>query len=105
MNGLRCCASAGCLARGSGAVIRALETALSRAELGDRIQLRPVGCLGPCSQGPLLALDPEGALYAGVDAQDADTLVSALARRLHQGTDQAAPLEWAPARGDRKSVV
>ena len=101
MNGLRCCASAGCLARGSGALMGALETAISRGELGDRIQLRPVGCLGPCSQGPLLALDPDGDLYAGVDPQDAETLVAALARRLHQSSDQATPLEWAPARGER----
>ncbi|MCX5932512.1 MAG: NAD(P)H-dependent oxidoreductase subunit E, partial [Cyanobacteria bacterium] len=101
MSGLRCCASAGCLARGSGALMEALNTAISRGELGDQIQLRPVGCLGPCSQGPLLALDPDGDLYAGVDPQDAETLVAALARRLHQSSDQATPLEWAPARGQR----
>jgi NADH:ubiquinone oxidoreductase subunit E len=78
MSGLRCCASAGCLARGSGALMGALETAISRGELGDQIQLRPVGCLGPCSQGPLLALDPDGALYAGVEPHDAESLVAAL---------------------------
>ncbi len=101
--GLRCCTSAGCLAGGAAELRQALLTAVGRAELQERILVSGVGCLGPCSQGPLLALDPDDALYAGVTPAEASDLIAALAHRLHADTEEArsAPLAWAPASGER----
>lgn len=100
MNGpcvaLRCCRSAGCRACGSEPLHRQLTDAIERRQLGDRVQLRSVGCLGPCSEGPLLALDVEGEpgeLLAGFTEADTDDLLDALAA--------GRPEAWCPGRARR----
>ncbi len=100
---LRCCTSAGCLASGAAELRQALQRAVSCLELVDRIEIRGVGCLGPCSQGALLAVDPDGALFAGVRAEDATGLIAALVRRweLEAIDGQRRPLAWTPGRGER----
>ncbi len=100
---LRCCTSAGCLTSGAAALKQALQSAVERAELGDRLRISGVGCLGPCSQGPLLGLDPDDTLYAGVRPEEAPALVAALARRERAASpaERRAPLNWSPAHGER----
>jgi bidirectional [NiFe] hydrogenase diaphorase subunit len=94
---LRCCVSAGCLAGGAGELRQALGTAVARHGLQESLAVTGVGCLGPCSQGPLVAADPAGDLFSGVAAADADGLIEALARH----RDQPGPLDWRPAGGER----
>ena len=68
---LRCCDASSCRAAGSGALLKALETARSNGgEAAELLEIKPVGCLRLCSQGPLVALDrPEGqSLYGGLSA-------------------------------------
>ncbi len=102
MQQVRCCSAAGCLVSGAGPLREALEAAVARRGLEQRIAITPVGCLGPCSQGPLLAVDPEGALFSGVEAAEADGLIVALARRSQvAASEQDGPLQWQPARGER----
>lgn len=100
---VRCCSSAGCLVGGAAELRQALTTAVARRELQERIAITGVGCLGPCSQGPLLAVDPDGALFAGVTAADADGLITALAQRLQAATsaERQAPLAWTPVAGEQ----
>ena len=100
---VRCCSSAGCLVGGAAELRQALTTAVARRELQERVAITGVGCLGPCSQGPLLAVDPDGALFAGVTAADADGLITALAQRLQAATsaERQAPLAWTPVAGER----
>ncbi|MCT0198339.1 SLBB domain-containing protein [Synechococcus sp. CS-1325] len=100
---VRCCSSAGCLASGAGPLRQALETAVARRELQERLVITGVGCLGPCSQGPLVAVDPEGILFGGVSAGDADGLIAALAHRSQAAlaSEREAPLSWTPAAGER----
>ena len=100
---VRCCSSAGCLVGGAAELRLALSTAVARRELQERVAITGVGCLGPCSQGPLLAVDPDGALFAGVTAADADGLITALAQRLQAATsaERQAPLAWTPVAGER----
>jgi bidirectional [NiFe] hydrogenase diaphorase subunit len=76
---------------------------VARRELQERVAITGVGCLGPCSQGPLLAVDPDGALFAGVTAADADGLITALAQRLQAATsaERQAPLAWTPIAGEQ----
>ncbi|WP_457767090.1 hypothetical protein [Cyanobium sp. ULC065] len=102
MQQVRCCSAAGCLVSGAGPLREALEAAVVRRGLEQRIAITPVGCLGPCSQGPLLAVDPEGALFSGVEAAEADGLIVALARRSQVAApEQDGPLRWQPAHGER----
>ena len=55
---LRCCDASSCRAAGSGALLKALETARSNGgEAAELLEIKPVGCLRLCSQGPLVALD------------------------------------------------
>jgi len=100
---VRCCSSAGCLVGGAAELRQALSTAVARRELQERVAITGVGCLGPCSQGPLLAVDPDGALFAGVTAADADGLITALAQRLQAATsaERQAPLAWTPVAGEQ----
>ena len=100
---VRCCSSAGCLSGGAAELRQGLTTAVARRELQERVAITGVGCLGPCSQGPLLAIDPDGALFAGVTAADADGLIAALAHRLQAGSaaEREAPLAWSPMAGEQ----
>ncbi len=64
----RVCMSAGCLPRGAKAVKLALEAA-GTPVVG-------VGCLGPCSEGPVVGLDPGGRLFGHVRPEHARALVT-----------------------------
>lgn len=66
-----CCQSSGCLSSGGVAVFEALKAAAREADVF------PVGCLGPCSRGPLVWMQtPRGRLtYARLTPDDAEALV------------------------------
>lgn len=75
---IRVCTSTACQAAGAGATSAALAAALgSDPETAD-VPLVPSGCLGPCSLGPLVRVEPRGGtptLYKGVDAEVAQQIV------------------------------
>ncbi|HYA61638.1 MAG TPA: NADH-quinone oxidoreductase subunit NuoF, partial [Candidatus Sulfotelmatobacter sp.] len=88
---LNVCTAAGCLALRSDAVKSVLEEEVKRS--GASCQVRGVGCMGLCSLGPLVAAQPDGALYRNVTAEDAAVLVaspeSEAARKLVCSREQA----------------
>ena len=75
---IRVCVAAGCLSANAQAVKQSLEAAVSEAGLADSVQVAGVGCLGLCSGGPLVAVDPENILYEKVTPADAPSIVAAL---------------------------
>jgi bidirectional [NiFe] hydrogenase diaphorase subunit len=75
---IRVCVAAGCLSANAQAVKQSLETAVAEASLNDSVQVMGVGCLGLCSGGPLVAVDPENLLYEKVTPLDASSIVAAL---------------------------
>jgi bidirectional [NiFe] hydrogenase diaphorase subunit len=75
---IRCCMSAGCLSANSQAVKERLDESVRQAGLADRVEVCGVGCLRLCSQGPLVAVDPEGLLYQQVAPAEAPGIVAAL---------------------------
>jgi bidirectional [NiFe] hydrogenase diaphorase subunit len=75
---VRVCTAAGCLSSGATAVVEDLEAAVKEAGRGDRIQVREVGCMRLCCEGPLVQVDPEGPLYEKVARGDAASIVAAL---------------------------
>jgi bidirectional [NiFe] hydrogenase diaphorase subunit len=78
---LRTCMSAGCLSSHSDQLKKNLDQAVATAGLGGSVEVRRVGCMGFCGQGPLVAADtPNGAgvLYQRVRPEDAAAVVEAL---------------------------
>src|SRR5205085_11823570 len=57
---LRCCMAAGCMSSNSQGVKEGLERAVTEAGLADEVEVRGVGCLKLCCQGPLVQADPAG---------------------------------------------
>ncbi len=58
---LRTCMSAGCLSSQSDQLKRNLDQAVAAAGLAGEVEVRRVGCMGFCGQGPLVAVDtPDG---------------------------------------------
>jgi bidirectional [NiFe] hydrogenase diaphorase subunit len=75
---LRCCMAAGCLSSEGGGVRDALAQAVTAAGLADQVDVAGVGCMGLCSEGPLVQVDPAGTLYEKVSPADAPSIVAAL---------------------------
>ena len=75
---LRCCLAAGCMSSNAQEVKRELEKAVNAAGLQDQVEVRGVGCLKLCCQGPLVQADPVSVLYQKVAPADAAAIVAAL---------------------------
>jgi len=88
---VRCCLAAGCMSSNSKGVKEALENAVKAAGLEDQVEVRGVGCMKLCCQGPLVQIDStdptacvrveangEGPLYQKVTAEDASSLIATL---------------------------
>jgi bidirectional [NiFe] hydrogenase diaphorase subunit len=58
---LLCCASTPCLSSGATAVSEALEAAVKAHNLDADVQVVATGCMGPCSRGPMVTLQVQGA--------------------------------------------
>ncbi len=75
---IRCCMAAGCMSSSSEAVKKNLEQAVKDAGLADEVEVRGVGCMKLCCEGPLVSVDTQGALYEKVTPEDALELVKTL---------------------------
>ena len=101
---IRCCLAAGCMSSSSKGVKDALDKAVKEAGLEADVEVRGVGCMKLCCQGPLVQIDTTGApaqptpaaaqpasptcvtieggtqspLYQKVTAEDAASLVNTL---------------------------
>ncbi|MFP5275852.1 MAG: NADH-ubiquinone oxidoreductase-F iron-sulfur binding region domain-containing protein [Acidobacteriota bacterium] len=70
------CMDLACASQGSGKLKEELEK--SAADSGKRILVRRTGCMGPCSHGPLVRIDPEERLYEHVPPAKAQRIVDSL---------------------------
>ncbi len=88
---IRCCMAAGCISSDSKGVKEALEKAVKEAGLEAEVEVRGVGCMKLCCQGPLVQVDTheagatveistdgQGPLYERVRPEDAASLVGTL---------------------------
>ena len=75
---IRCCMAAGCISSNSKGVKENLEKAVKEAGLEDQVEVRGVGCMKLCCQGPLAQVDPDGTLYQKVTPEDSASLVGTL---------------------------
>ncbi|GEB15297.1 (2Fe-2S) ferredoxin domain-containing protein [Pimelobacter simplex] len=70
------CRGPRCSARGSGAVLAAVDDELRRQGLGDDdVLVTQTGCLFPCNQAPVVVVHPDDAWYGGVTAESARAIV------------------------------
>ncbi len=75
---VRCCTAASCLSSGSKAVKEALDQEVAARGLGDHAQVLSVGCMRMCCAGPLVQVEPQGALFEKIKPADAPALIDAL---------------------------
>src|SRR5579862_4489554 len=88
---IRCCLAAGCMSSNSKGVKEALEAAVKQANLELSVEVRGVGCMKLCCQGPLVQIDEaqegatvsvehagSGPLYQKVTPEDAASLIASL---------------------------
>ncbi len=75
---VRCCMAAGCMSSNSPAVKDRLTQAVKESGLTGQVEVRGVGCMRLCCQGPLVQADPAGVLYERVQPEDAASIVGAL---------------------------
>lgn len=75
---LRCCMAAGCMSSNAKSLKDELDKAVQAAGLQDQVEVRCVGCLKLCCQGPLVQADPSNVLYERVAPEDAADIVAAL---------------------------
>jgi bidirectional [NiFe] hydrogenase diaphorase subunit len=75
---LRCCMAAGCMSSNSKGVKEQLDKAVADAGLGDQVEVRGVGCMKLCCEGPLVQADPQHSLYVRVTPENAPAIIDAL---------------------------
>ncbi len=68
------CGVAGCVSSGSLKVAEKLEELIKSNNLGDEIKLIKTGCMGLCTQGPLMVIYPERTMYTKVTVEDLDEI-------------------------------
>src|SRR5579871_3750449 len=71
------CVAAGCLSCQSQSVKDALDQEVNRRGMKDHCQVKGVGCMGLCSEGPLVSTSA-GVLYQKVGAADSGAIVDSL---------------------------
>ena len=74
------CTGTGCLSAGAEEIWDKLKEELAKFKLSDRYSTRRVakktGCLGPCSLGPMMVINPDGNLYVKLKAADVERIIS-----------------------------
>lgn len=64
-----------CTLRGSGDVVAKFDELLERKNMEDKVSLVKTRCLGPCLDGPIVAVFPENIWYKEVAPEDVDEII------------------------------
>ena len=56
-------------------IFNALVQAVDTHQLWYDVLVTPTGCLGPCGEGPVIVVYPEGVWYVGVQPNDVNEIV------------------------------
>ncbi|NUP89284.1 MAG: SLBB domain-containing protein [Candidatus Sumerlaeia bacterium] len=72
------CIAAGCVSSHSDQVQASLTNEVKRRGLEGQVEVRPVGCMGLCSAGPLVQEETSGVLYQHVRQEDAAEILDSL---------------------------
>ena len=78
---VRTCMSAGCMSSRADAIKKNLETAVKERGLDAEVEVRRVGCMGFCGQGPLVGIDgvkEKEILFEHIKPEDANAIIASL---------------------------
>ncbi|MFG6107378.1 NADH-quinone oxidoreductase subunit NuoF [Leptothoe sp. EHU-05/26/07-4] len=81
-----CCTVGGCLSANGAVVKEHLKTAVAASNLTAQVQVSGVGCMGLCSQGPLVRVESEDVadvLYRQVTPEQSAAIVALLTQSPH----------------------
>jgi bidirectional [NiFe] hydrogenase diaphorase subunit len=78
---IKICVAAGCLSAGSDRVREALQNEITQRGLEGECEVKGVGCLGLCTAGPLMLVEPDGVMYQNVTETDAADIVQSLGKK------------------------
>ncbi|GIV15320.1 MAG: NADH dehydrogenase [Armatimonadota bacterium] len=78
---IKVCVAAGCLSAGSDRVREALQNEIAQRGLENECEVKGVGCLGLCTAGPLMLVEPDGVMYQRVTEEDAPAIVESLGKK------------------------
>jgi bidirectional [NiFe] hydrogenase diaphorase subunit len=76
---VRCCMALGCVSSRSAEIKDVMQRAVDEKNLADRVEVRRVGCMGLCGQGPMVSVEPQALLYEHVTVESAPSIIDALA--------------------------
>jgi len=71
------CESTACASSKAAEIRAALEAAVARLNLADRVEVGFTGCHGFCQKGPIVVVEPEGIFYCQVKPGDANEIAEA----------------------------
>src|SRR3990172_5085570 len=69
---VKVCEGAGCISRGATALKHVFQ-AIASGKPG--IEVTGAGCMGLCSEGPLIRVEPQGTLYPARSPREVNTIV------------------------------
>jgi NADH:ubiquinone oxidoreductase subunit F (NADH-binding)/(2Fe-2S) ferredoxin len=69
------CSGASCVLKGANAIKAALVDEIAARNLTDEIKVVETGCLGPCDDGPVIVIYPEGTMYCRLTLADVPKIV------------------------------
>jgi bidirectional [NiFe] hydrogenase diaphorase subunit len=93
------CVAAGCLSSGSDQVKAALEQSVQAAQAGGHCRVRGVGCMGLCSSGPMVAIEPDKVIYGDVQPEHATAIIDEYCAQAGNAYgDEIGPVKVDPAR-------
>ncbi len=69
------CTGGGCIASGALELSKAVRAELAKRGLSDEIEVIETGCLGPCVQGPVALIYPDGVFYQTISVDDVPEIV------------------------------
>lgn len=72
------CVAAGCLSCGSQELLEAFKREIEKRGLEKWCLAKGVGCLGLCTAGPLVSIEPVGIIYKAVTVKDVPEIIDAL---------------------------
>lgn len=72
---IKVCSAAGCLSLKSEAVADEFRKKIAELGIEEELSVKPVGCLGLCSKGPLVTVDSGNKVFQNVKPEDATAII------------------------------
>ncbi|HEY3374936.1 MAG TPA: NuoF family protein [Candidatus Aquicultor sp.] len=95
------CMASGCLSLRSDLVKEAITKEVDKECLADSVLVSKVGCVGLCSQGPIVVLETKGEVREGITPEDAEAIIKSLGAE-HDGGNSNELVDGVVLRLDSK---